>query len=276
MSRALISGQAGVAAWIDGDMVRSYHLDGPSNVDRTRGEIPRLFGDCTDVIAVEGIAIEGVPARLELQWKKHRCLTLCLLFLDIETRHESRKLAMRGTEQLIAEREVDMFLRHRLFVAPMPGDVDIESMIDLANDGRATRVAIMLEEVFLQQKEIWQCRTAWDSVPIKLFGDEARKEQAAFELVEAGAFHMAAMASSAERNRTFPMQVSETRNSVLVDVVVRPQFNGCREGLFAWLELMARLDFAGEIESLVLPQLQIIGDHTVANIWSIPAAKRSA
>ena len=171
---------------------------------------------------------------------------------------------MSAIEQLLGEPEVDRYLRNRLFVAPMPADVDLAAMIGLANDRRAAAVATILEEVFQHQVDIRRCRTAWDSVPIGFFGDESRKEQAAFELVETGAFHLAALASSAERNRTVPFTPNGW-SSALVDIVVKPQFNGFREGLFAWLDSMARLDLADEIQSLVLPQLQTIGDRPVAS-----------
>jgi hypothetical protein len=83
--KALISAQAGVAVLLHGGRVQSFHLDGPVGLDRSREEIPQIFGDCSDVVVVEGIGPESVSARLELEWAKQRCLSLCLLLLDIES-----------------------------------------------------------------------------------------------------------------------------------------------------------------------------------------------
>ena len=187
--KALISGQAGVAVWLGGESVRSFHLDTPTGIDRSRAEIPRLFGDCTDVIVVEGIDADAVPTQLELRWKKDRCLSLCLLALDPQA--ESRDLAIAIAEELLAELEVEHFLRHRLFVAPMPETAGLMNAAVSAK-GAAPKVAEILQEVGQFQDEIRRCRAAWDAWPVTIFGDESRKEQVAFDLVETGAFYRTA------------------------------------------------------------------------------------
>jgi hypothetical protein len=166
-------------------------------------------------VKVEGIELDEVPARLELHWKKHRCLSLCLLLLDRESQAESRVLAMDAAEELLAAREVGRFLRARLFVAPMPEEGDLPHAIDRVK-GRAPVLEEILREVDLHQAEIRRCRAAWDDLPVELFGDEPQKEEAAFALVEAGAFYLAA--------------ITTDPNGLSADLLGRPETPGLALG----------------------------------------------
>src|ERR1039457_4567192 len=132
-SKALISGQAGVAVLLDGGRARAFHLDGPAGIDRRLEGNRQILGACTDVVVVEGIEHEAVSTRLELEWAKQRCLSLCLLLLDIESHSESRLLAIADLEEFLAVPEIGNFLRARLFVAPMPDNADLIGAIDRAH-----------------------------------------------------------------------------------------------------------------------------------------------
>src|SRR5258705_8558525 len=58
-----------------------------------------------------------IPARLELEWAKQRCLSLCLLLLNIDSHPDARLLAIPDIEEFLAVLEIANFLRARLFVA---------------------------------------------------------------------------------------------------------------------------------------------------------------
>ena len=222
-TRALISARAGVAVFLHGERVESFHLDGPAGLERRWEEIPQIFGDCTDVIVVEDIRKESVSARLELEWAKQRCLSLCLLLLDAESHPESRLLAVPEIEEFLTTPEVASFIRARLFVAPMPENTDLIGAINRAHGHGAARLVAILEEAGAHQDEIARCRASWDAVPAQTFRDEPSKEAVAFALVQAGAFHQL-VTTPAERRGTF-----------LVKLLSQPQFQQWRVGLTSWI-----------------------------------------
>jgi tetratricopeptide (TPR) repeat protein len=209
--------------FLHGERVESFHLDGPAGLERRWEEIPQIFGDCTDVIVVEDIRKESVSARLELEWAKQRCLSLCLLLLDAESHPESRLLAVPEIEEFLTTPEVASFIRARLFVAPMPENTDLIGAINRAHGHGAARLVAILEEAGAHQDEIARCRASWDAVPAQTFRDEPSKEAVAFALVQAGAFHQL-VTTPAERRGTF-----------LVKLLSQPQFQQWRVGLTSWI-----------------------------------------
>jgi tetratricopeptide (TPR) repeat protein len=225
--RALISGQAGVAVLLHGGRAQSFHLDGTAGIDRSLEEIPQMFGDCTDVVVVEGIEHEAVSTRLELEWAKQRCLSLCLFLLDIESHSESRLIAIPDIEEFLGVPEVGGFLRARLFVAPMPDNADLIGAMNRAHGEKAVRLVGILEEVGGHQAEIDQCRSAWDALPAQTFRDESSKESAAFALVQAGAFYQVVTT------------VAEKRGALLVKLLVQPEFQKWRIGITSWINSLS-------------------------------------
>jgi len=226
-NKALISGRAGVAVLLHDGRTQSFHLDGPTGVERRREEIRLILGDCTDVIVVDNIAPESVSARLELEWAKQRCLALCLLLLDIESHPESRLLAVADMEDFLRDPEIAGFLRARLFAAPMPDKADLIGAINRAHSQNATSVVSILEEVGVHQGEIARCRSSWDAVPPQTFRDESSKEGVAFALIQAGAFPRIVT--------TAP----EKRGALLLDLLARPELRQWRVGLTAWINSLS-------------------------------------
>src|ERR1017187_5803590 len=226
-SKVLISGQAGVAVLLHGERAQTFHLDGPEGLDRRREEISQIFGDCTDVIVVEDIGPESIPARLELEWAKQRSLSICLLLLDVESHAEARLLAVADIEEFLRDPEIASFLRARLFVAPMPDNADLIGAINRAHTQNATSLVAILEEVGVHQGEIDRCRSSWDALPAQTFRDESIKEGVAFALVQAGAFHQVVTTAA------------EKRGSLLVKLLVQPQFQQWRLGLTAWINSLS-------------------------------------
>ena len=226
-SKALISGQAGVAVLLQDGRARSFHLDGPAGVERRWEEIQGIFGDCTDVLVVEDICPEAISTRLELEWAKQRCLALCLLLLDIESHPESRLLAIPDIEEFLRVPEIADFLRARLFVAPMPDNADLIGAINRAHNQNAASLVGILEEVGIHQLEIDRCRSAWDALPPQTFRDESSKEDVAFALVQAGVFHRVVTTAA------------EKRGSVLLTLLPQPHFQKWRIGLTAWINSLS-------------------------------------
>ncbi len=226
-NKALISGQAGVAVLVHDGRAQSFHLDGPTGVERRREEIRLIFGGCTDVIVVDNIPPESVSARLELEWAKQRCLALCLLLLDVESHPESRLLAVPDIEEFLRDPEIGSFLRGRLFAAPMPDNADLIGAINRAHSQNAASVVSILEEVGVHQGEIARCRSSWDALPEQTFGDESSKEGAAFALVQAGAFHQIVTTAA------------EKRGALLLDLLARPELRQWRVGLTTWINSLS-------------------------------------
>ena len=225
-SRTLISGQAGVAVLFDGQCVHSFHLDGPANVERSRQEVDRLFGDCTDIVVFRNLAASAVPGQLDLEWSKQRCLTLCLLLLDVHADAEARRLTILDLEDFLTVPAIADFVRHRLFAVPLPDHADLIGSINRAFDQGAQRLVKLLEDAGTYQVEIARCRTAWDILPVAPFRDESQKQALAFALVNSGAFHMIATTDAAKRG------------GVLMQLLTKQDlhsFRGWREGLMAWV-----------------------------------------
>jgi len=220
--RTLISGRSGVAVHFDGERVLSFHLDGPQGLERGPNEVPRLFADSADVIAISGLSPGDIPARLELEWRKQQALVLCLLLLDRESNAEARLLAIPDIEESLAEPEILRFLRSRLFAAPLPCNADLIGSINRAHGLKASHVAALLQDIDRHQIEISRCRAAWDAVA---FHDERQKEGVAFELVNAGAFHAMSTAKPGQRGAVL------TRFLALPEIRA---FNGGQSCLTAW------------------------------------------
>jgi hypothetical protein len=179
-------------------------------------------------VVVEGIEQKEVAARLELEWVKQRCLSLCLLLLDSKSQAESQLLAIPHIEEFLAGPEIADYLRARLFVAPMPDNADLTGAIHRARSHRADRLAEILREVSVCQEEINHCRSAWDALPAQIFGDESAKEGVAFALVQAGGFYQVAT------------MAARKRGAWLAKLLERPEFQRWRAGLTAWINSISR------------------------------------
>ena len=134
---------------------------------------------------------------------------------------------MAGIEEFLKVPEIASFLRSRLFVAPLPDNADLIGAINRAHNQNATGLVAILEEVGVHQGEIDHCRSSWDALPGQTFRDDSTKEGVAFALVQAGAFHQVVTTAA------------EKRGSLLVKLLLQPQFQQWRLGLTAWINSLS-------------------------------------
>ncbi|MFN7924063.1 MAG: hypothetical protein U0Q16_28430 [Bryobacteraceae bacterium] len=222
MSRTLVSGQAGVAILFDECGIRSFHRHGPAGVLRSQAEVPGLVGGCKDVVVVEGLDAEGVPALLEHEWMKQRALLLFLLLIDSESRTETRLVAIPDLELFLAEPRVTVSVLHRMFAAPIPAEADLPGAIDLASGRNALQVMRLLVEIQSHQAEIAVVRSLWDAVPAGLFGSIEEKERVAFQLVTDGVLYQLAIRDA------------NVKDTVFADLLENPRWAAAQAGIEAW------------------------------------------
>lgn len=203
-SKTLISGEAGVAVLLDGERVRSFHVDDSYWAERQLSDIARLFEGCADVITVEGLKEQEVPERLKLEWRRNHCLLLCLLLLKAKSDPEARRLAVKDTEHFLGDDAVYSFIEARLFAAAMPSSADLPGAVMLAHKAGTIRLLALLQEVQAMQGEIAQCRASWDAVPAEFLGGALQKEMLAFALVHGGAFKKVVSTPADQRINMLP------------------------------------------------------------------------
>jgi hypothetical protein len=159
-----------------------------------------------DVIELPDTTHEAAVAELGLAWAKDRALQLTLGLLDGATRANTRAEAAEGVGELFAEPfsgrpgEVEAFVANRLYSAPMPlGESDLPGAITIAASADPTGVvASLLRAVDAAQPRIAKLHTAWEGLPLDLFGgvivaedaDRPMREKRRSEsvLIDLGAF----------------------------------------------------------------------------------------
>lgn len=202
--RALVSGQAGVAIVFDGDRTVSIDVECDHPVVRDPNEWPYLLEGADDAYELTDVSEQQVVRELDLAWRKDRALHLALIFLERDTRQETRKESAELLEILVADERVFRHILHRLHVAPLPATADLQGAVRIA--GRQfPRVDAILQEISAGQETIALSRQAWELLPTDLFGSALAKESFGFKAVEVGLFE--AMSSSREIDlRGFPRE----------------------------------------------------------------------
>jgi len=242
--KAIISGQAGAAVLIDEANISAVRYDSPERTPCTRGEIPYLLADATDVLEIDVATPDEAMAALNLAWHQDRCLHLILILLDGEADDEARRLAAESLEDLLAEPKVVEFVFDRLHATPLPTQSNLVGALLLAESARAQRLLGFLEKLGTDQPEITHLRQRWDLLPPELFGNPAAKQQFGRVAVLAGAFRRLAQAEPA------------LRNNVLVSCLSDPNFRrlpNFQQILLAWAEPVRITPD--------LPALELEGEH---------------
>ena len=110
-------------------------------------------------------------------------------------------MAAECLEEFFAESEVFDFVRNRLYVAPLPQNVDFIGAVLQAEEAKASLLVEFLHDLDSHQSDIHHCRETWDALPDELFGDSIAKQQFGYTAVTAGVFRSLAQVSPGEADK---------------------------------------------------------------------------
>src|SRR5689334_13783151 len=104
---AVISGRAGTALLVNGQMLLSFDVDEPDAlVPRAQSDLPYLFGDARDLQFLENTSQEQVRKRLELEYNVICALDLSLILMDATLSADVREEAAAELEELLSDAAV--------------------------------------------------------------------------------------------------------------------------------------------------------------------------
>jgi len=113
---AVISGRAGRALLLDGESLKSFDVDDPSElVSRQQSDLPYLFGETQDLRVIENADLESIQQELKQDCEWNWALDLALISLDAELPDEIRKEALEGLDELLADNRVVERLENILY-----------------------------------------------------------------------------------------------------------------------------------------------------------------
>lgn len=184
---ALLSGQAGIAIFVQGNTLSVVEVESP-DVERVlhHTSIDYLFADATDVEELRSVSREAVIDELRLAWRRDRALQLSLLLLDGAEDEETRHLASDCLEELLGELRVCDHVANSLYAAPLPAGADLNGARTAA--GQSKTVIDLLADIEAAQPQTAQLREAWVRLPPNLFRDDRAKRAFERALVTCGAF----------------------------------------------------------------------------------------
>jgi tetratricopeptide (TPR) repeat protein len=179
---AVISGRAGKALLLDGDLLQSFDVDDPSRlVPRRQSDLPYLFGETQDLRVIENTDIESIKQELKHDCNFNWALDLTLISLDIELPDDIRKEAIEGLDELLADDQIIERLENILYARPLPEDADLAGALKHCDSAPLSRV--LLQRLEEHQPSIVEVSQAWDIIPAKIFG--SYEQQAEFHHVAA-------------------------------------------------------------------------------------------
>src|SRR2546423_1490758 len=173
---AVISGRAGKALLLDGESLKSFDVDDPSEiVSRRQSDLPYLFGEAQDLRVIENADVESVKQALQHDCDFNWALDLTLISLDAELPDDIRKEAIEGLDELLSDSRVVERLEGILYARPLPEDVELVGAIKLCNEVRSSNGSALLRSFGQCQLLIYQVSQAWDTIPTKIFVDYERQ-----------------------------------------------------------------------------------------------------
>ena len=182
---AIVSGQANVALFWEGDALYSLHPGGEP-VRRREREVGFLLGDAKDLLHFQGIDRPRVAFELDLEVRRADALHLALMLLDAELEAETREEAAIELEELFADAKVSEFVENVLYSRPLPREADISGAIEAA--GTNSRVATYISDIVRHQSQISEAWIAWQGIPDKTFTRTEDRQQALSAAVRSGGF----------------------------------------------------------------------------------------
>ena len=197
--KAFVSGQAGMAAVVDGDETTFVRLDphgGTLAVD------PRYacsaLNDADDLVELPITFQTSVPDLLDLAWRNDRALQLFLIWIDGREGDETVELAAKAIEDLFRDKNVRDFVENRMYGSPLPPSVNIPR----ARAGADSKllVAEVIATLDRAQSAVRRCRESWDNLDTEMFGGATSKALFRQAAIDSGIFRAFALAAN-DRSR---------------------------------------------------------------------------
>lgn len=187
--RAIISGQAGVAVFVDGPRICNYRRMGEEEYHPCRVEdVPYLIGDASDTIVVTGKSVAQADRILENEWKNDRALHLILILIDGGAHLQAKRVAADSLEDMLTTPTVHQFVRHRLYARGVPAAADLDEAVRMSSEYGGKIVWGMLVELRKHQPSIERVRERWELLDIILFGTVHEKRYFEQVAIEEGMF----------------------------------------------------------------------------------------
>ncbi|HXU30659.1 MAG TPA: SidA/IucD/PvdA family monooxygenase, partial [Thermoanaerobaculia bacterium] len=183
---AIVSGQANVALFWEGDALFSLHPGGEP-VRRRERDIAYLLGDARDLLHFEGVDRSWIAEELDLEVRRADALHLALMLLDAELEVKTRFEAAAELEELFADARVSQYVKGVLYSRSLPGEADIRGACQAAQ--ATSRVSMYLSELVRFQAQIADAWIAWQGIPDELFARSEDRQQALNAAVRSGSFH---------------------------------------------------------------------------------------
>lgn len=182
---AIVSGQASVALFWEGEALYSLHPGGEP-VRRRERDIAYLLGDARDLLHFQGIDRARVASELDLEVHRADALHLALMLLDAELERETRKEAAVDLEQLFVDPRVTECVESVLYSRPLPGEADVQGACVIAREN--SKVSQCFSELVRSQAQISEAWVAWQGIPDDHFDHPTARQQALTVAVRSGGF----------------------------------------------------------------------------------------
>jgi len=167
---AVISGVAGRALVVDGESLRSFDVDDPSNLlARQRFDLPYLFGEASDLRIIERSDLASIGRELHSESDLSLALDLALISLDEEIEKDIRAEAIRDVNELLINSQLRERLESVLYARPIPGDGDLSGALALCDEQLSSISWEFFENLHRRQVIISRVSEAWDFIPAKVF-----------------------------------------------------------------------------------------------------------
>ncbi|MCA1642909.1 MAG: hypothetical protein LC785_13390, partial [Acidobacteria bacterium] len=209
---AIISGRAGVAFLVEGEVFSSFDVEDPATLlPRRPADLRLLFGEAPDIQFLEDVERVEVARHLEHAFNCASALDLALILFDPELTDDVRDDAAGELERLLSDKAVVEYLENILYGKPLPAAADIEGALSRCEGDRLPTLSATLQILEGYQHAIRAVRAAWDALPAQLFGGDDQKAEFQNVAVREGLFRRLAseVANGARANvNTFVVRSS--------------------------------------------------------------------
>lgn len=185
--KALISGQAGLALFIQGNEIVVVTVDDLEKEKKySLNASYGLLADATDVVSYDSISKLNAIKILDLHWHFDRSLHLILILLDSSELKDLRLEAAECLEDFFQKKDVLNFVANRLYSAVLPSSANIKEAIDISQFKKV--LIAFLISLKDNQNIIEKYVASWNALSIELFESLDGKNEFRRELINKGIF----------------------------------------------------------------------------------------
>ena len=186
---AVISGRAGRALVLDGELLTSIDVEDSSNrVPRRPSDLPYLFGESQDLRVIENSDIESISRELKADADLNLALDFILISLDEELEEDIRKDALQDLDEVFTDNQLVVQLENILYARPLPEDGDLVGALKLCTDAHLPNVLSFLQRFEEHQSVITEVSAAWETIPTRVFGSHDHQAEFQHLAVREGLF----------------------------------------------------------------------------------------